>query len=85
MQMYIGRTSVQNKMILCWSYFYPGKGCSLAPLFYLLITQPLMDILKEKARTGRIQGIEIRAEDKLVYEIFADDTGIFFEATEDSF
>ena len=44
-----------------------------------------MEILKEKAKQGQIQGIEIGAERKLVYQLFADNTGIFFEATKESF
>jgi hypothetical protein len=61
------------------------QGCPLAPLLNSLVTQPLMAILKEKTRLGSIQGLDIRAEEKLVFQLFADDTGIFFEATEESF
>jgi hypothetical protein len=61
------------------------QGCPLAPLLYSLITQPLIELLKAKTRAGLIQGINIQAEDQLVWQLFADDTGVFFEAIEDSF
>jgi hypothetical protein len=61
------------------------QGCPLAPLLYSLITQPLMLLLKEKTRIGCIQGLDIRAEQQLICQLFADDTSIFFEATEESF
>jgi hypothetical protein len=61
------------------------QGCPLAPLLYSLITQPLIAILKEKTRLGQIQGIYIKSEEQLICQLFADDTGIFFEATEASF
>jgi hypothetical protein len=61
------------------------QGCPLAPLLYALITQPLMKLLKERASAGLTRGLDIQAEQQLVCQLFADDTGIFFEATEQSF
>jgi hypothetical protein len=44
-----------------------------------------MEILKARNRAGLIKGVDIGAEHQLVYQLFGDDTWIFFEATEDSF
>jgi hypothetical protein len=57
------------------------QGCPLAPLLFALVSQPLMAILKEKLNTGDIHGIQIGERKQLLYQLFADDTGIFFEAT----
>jgi hypothetical protein len=61
------------------------QGCPLAPLLYALIKQPLMDLLQEQNRTGKIQGVDVGEGHQLVYQLFADDTGIFSQATEDNF
>jgi hypothetical protein len=61
------------------------QGCPLAPLLFALVSQPLMAIPKEQLSTGEIQGIQIGGQKQLLYQIFADNTGIFFEATQHNF
>jgi hypothetical protein len=61
------------------------QGCPLAPLLFALVTQPLMLILKAKLQTGKIQGLNVHGPEPLLYQLFADDNGVFFEATESKF
>jgi hypothetical protein len=61
------------------------QGCLLAPLLFALSTQPLMVILKEYLESGTIKGIPIGGEQQILSQLFADDTGLFFQATEENF
>jgi hypothetical protein len=58
------------------------QGCPLAPLLYALSTHPLMLLLKARLQTGHIQGVDIGATDQMLFQLFADDTGLFFHASE---
>jgi hypothetical protein len=57
----------------------------LAPLLFAISTQPLMQLLKEGAGKGELKGITLDSSHQLLFQLFADDTGIFFEATEENF
>ena len=61
------------------------QGCPLAPLLYALSTQPLMLLLKSRLASGQIQGVDIGAQDQVLFQLFADDTGLFFHASEQNF
>jgi hypothetical protein len=61
------------------------QGCPLAPLLYSLSTQPLMILFQEKLKAGTITGIHIGEGKQLLHQLFADDTGVFIDATEESF
>jgi hypothetical protein len=51
------------------------QGCPLAPLLFAISTQPLMLLLQEKLQTG----LDIGAPQRLLYQLFADDTGLFLK------
>jgi hypothetical protein len=61
------------------------QGCPLAPLLYALATQPFMEIMKEQLVSQAVQGIPLSNGKQLLYQLFADDTGLFFEASESNF
>jgi hypothetical protein len=56
------------------------QGCPLALLLFALVSQPLMVILKGQLTAGEIQGITTGEQSQLLYQLFANDTGILFEA-----
>jgi hypothetical protein len=55
------------------------QGCPLAPLLYALATQPFMHIMKDKLSDREVQGISIGEGKQLLYQLFADNTGLFFK------
>jgi hypothetical protein len=61
------------------------QGCPLAPLLFALSTQPLMAILSAHRQSGAVRGIDIGDQQQILFQFFADDTGLFFEATEDNY
>jgi hypothetical protein len=44
-----------------------------------------MTILQAQQQASAIQGIRIDDEAQILYQLFADDTGLFYEATESNF
>jgi hypothetical protein len=76
-----------NGLFTAWFPLYCGvkQGCPIAPLIFALSTQPLMVILKEHLASGAVKGIPIGAGNQILFQLFADDTGLFFHATEDNF
>jgi hypothetical protein len=60
-------------------------GCPLAPLLFALSTQPLMLILKEHLQEGKVYGIQIGDSEQILFQVFANDTELFFQATEENF
>jgi hypothetical protein len=61
------------------------QGCPIAPLLFAISTQPLMLLLEQHLQAGLIKGINIGGGEQILFQLFADDTGLFFEATEANF
>ncbi|KAL3680171.1 hypothetical protein R1sor_023127 [Riccia sorocarpa] len=61
------------------------QGCPLAPLLFVMKTQPLMRALREEERRDAIQGLNIGGGESLLHQLFADDTGICITAEEGQF
>jgi hypothetical protein len=61
------------------------QGCPLAPLLYSLSTQPLMSLFNAKIHEGSLFGLPIGDGKQLLHQLFADDTGVFLQATEENF
>lgn len=60
------------------------QGCPLSPLLFALTTQPLMEYLQHKLAIGELEGIQI-LEGLTIYDMFADDVGIFIPVDEGYF
>jgi hypothetical protein len=54
------------------------QGCPLAPLLFALSTQPVMLILKDHLQAGTVKGIKINDAERMLFQLFAEDTGLFF-------
>ncbi|KAL3695701.1 hypothetical protein R1sor_009777 [Riccia sorocarpa] len=52
------------------------QGCPLAPLLFAMVTQPLMRLLREEERCGRLHGVNYGGPQTLLHQIYADDTGV---------
>ncbi|KAL3698363.1 hypothetical protein R1sor_012439 [Riccia sorocarpa] len=61
------------------------QGCPLAPMLFAATTKPLMLILQERAREGRINDFQIKGEKQMLYQFFADDSGVMIQANLQSF
>ncbi|KAL2610597.1 hypothetical protein R1flu_029170 [Riccia fluitans] len=61
------------------------QGCPLAPLLFAISTQPLMTLLKNKEAEHKIQGLQLQGPKHTLHNLFADDSGIMLQATEDIF
>jgi hypothetical protein len=61
------------------------QGCPLAPLLFSLTTQSLMDILNKHHAEGKLQGIDLDGNHRLLCQLFVHDTVIFFTGTERNF
>lgn len=61
------------------------RGDPIAPLLFVLLTQPLMSMLNQKRREGELVGLKINQEKSLMYQHFADDTGLFPKSTREEF
>ncbi|KAL2610564.1 hypothetical protein R1flu_029137 [Riccia fluitans] len=61
------------------------QGCPLAPLLFAISTQPLMTLLKNKEAEQKIQGLQLQGPKHTLHNLFADDSGIMLQATEDIF
>jgi hypothetical protein len=48
------------------------------------VSQPLIDLLKQGLAAGNLEGIAIGGNKQLLYQLYADDTGIFFNAYEEN-
>ncbi|KAL3679376.1 hypothetical protein R1sor_022332 [Riccia sorocarpa] len=57
------------------------QGCPLAPLLFVLSTQPLMRILRKEEESGNLRGIQIPGMKSILQELFADDTSLFIHAS----
>lgn len=60
------------------------QGCPFAPLLFAMYTQPFMALLNFEALEGRIKGLTINGEKRLLHQIFANDTGIFLDNTHEA-
>ncbi|KAL3689125.1 hypothetical protein R1sor_015434 [Riccia sorocarpa] len=61
------------------------QGCPLAPLLFAIATQPLMEILKDRAHTGKTRGLQIRARKAMLHNLFADDSGVAIQANQEDY
>lgn len=61
------------------------QGCPLAPLLFVLATQPLMSEMKASFQAGRIRGYQVGETVLLDYSLFADDMGVFIDDSYSSF
>lgn len=61
------------------------QGFLVAPFLFILLTQPFMPLLQKSAMAGELIGLQIRPGVQLLYQLFADDTGIFIESSKDNF
>ncbi|KAL3686617.1 hypothetical protein R1sor_009191 [Riccia sorocarpa] len=61
------------------------QGVPLAPLLYAICTQPFMELLKKAEKEGRLKGLRIAPGKSLLFQLFADDTGVFLEESEENF
>lgn len=63
------------------------QGCPLASLLFSLTTQPLMEIFKKRANKGHLTRIplDVLGQDQFLFQLFADDTGMFLQAMEENF
>ncbi|KAL3690642.1 hypothetical protein R1sor_004293 [Riccia sorocarpa] len=58
------------------------QGCPIAPMLFMLSTQPLMELLRSAQIRGHIQGLEAGSGKHVLEALFADDTGLLLEADE---
>ncbi|KAL3691963.1 hypothetical protein R1sor_005614 [Riccia sorocarpa] len=65
----------------------PGvrQGCPISPLLFALSTQPLMRLLREEEKSGRLTGVNIPKGHPLLHKLFADDSGIAIQVTRENF
>lgn len=61
------------------------QGDPLSPLLFALSSQPLMSLLQEQRRVGAITGLYISEHESLIYQLFADDAGLFLRNTQAEF
>ncbi|KAL3675120.1 hypothetical protein R1sor_025068 [Riccia sorocarpa] len=61
------------------------QGCPISPLLFAISSQPLMSILREEEKQGRITGVQIPKGRPLLHKLFADDSGITIAANEQNF
>ncbi|KAL3678974.1 hypothetical protein R1sor_021930 [Riccia sorocarpa] len=61
------------------------QGCPLAPLLFSIATQPLMLILREKEREGKLTGLHIKGQKTMLHSLFADDSGVMVKAEAENF
>ncbi|KAL3694924.1 hypothetical protein R1sor_008575 [Riccia sorocarpa] len=61
------------------------QGCPVAPYLFVLSTQPLMLLFEKAQREGRLTGIQLPGGRQLLHQLFADDTGVHMQATEECF
>ncbi|KAL3701463.1 hypothetical protein R1sor_019485 [Riccia sorocarpa] len=61
------------------------QGCPLAPLLFTMTTQPLMRMLRNEEKEGRILGVCYGGENSLLHQIYADDIGINLTLCEEQF
>ncbi|KAL3675236.1 hypothetical protein R1sor_025184 [Riccia sorocarpa] len=58
------------------------QGCPIAPMLFAISTQPLMALLRDEERKGRIQGVSVPGGRPFLHQFFADDSGINITASE---
>ncbi|KAL3684967.1 hypothetical protein R1sor_002989 [Riccia sorocarpa] len=61
------------------------QGCPVAPLLFAMVTQPLMRVLREEEKCGRLKGVTYGGEQTLLHQIYADDTGVNTTMAESQF
>lgn len=57
----------------------------MSPLLFALSSQPLMGMLTEKTMNKELMGLKIFDRKNLLYQLFADDVGIFLQNTQSEF
>jgi hypothetical protein len=61
------------------------QGCPAAPGLFALLTQPLMLMLNNAVKSGKIEGISINLDRYLLHQLFADDMGLFLKTSQANF
>ncbi|KAL3682519.1 hypothetical protein R1sor_000541 [Riccia sorocarpa] len=61
------------------------QGCPLAPLLFVLLTVPLINLLKQAAVPGRLQALKLTQGVMLVTSFYADDAAVFLRLHRQSF
>ncbi|KAL3698443.1 hypothetical protein R1sor_012519 [Riccia sorocarpa] len=60
-------------------------GCPLAPYLFTLTTQVMMDMIQQQVNNGAVRGLQITTSKELVYQLYADDTGLFLQMEQNTF
>lgn len=53
----------------------------MSPLLFSLPSKPLMCLLEDKRAKGELMGLRITDQKSLLYQLFADDVGLFLQNT----
>ncbi|KAL2635683.1 hypothetical protein R1flu_007162 [Riccia fluitans] len=61
------------------------QGCPLAPLLFSLSTETLMALMKKQERDGNLEGLHLTGSKTALYNLFADDSGVFLKASQTNF
>ncbi|KAL3694179.1 hypothetical protein R1sor_007830 [Riccia sorocarpa] len=59
--------------------------CPVSPLLFTISTQPLMCLLREEERLGRLKGVSVPKGRPLLHKLFADDSGVAIAGSEQNF
>lgn len=61
------------------------QGCPISSLLFTFTTQVLMSMINHRISTGALQGFHLSDGSRLCQQLFADDIGLYLEATEGEF
>lgn len=61
------------------------QGDPLAPLLFVLTTEPLMRLLQKKCDQGDLVGLRVTQQESLLFQLFADDSCLFIQNSQTEF